>query len=521
MEGSVPGTYNAAVDLLDRRVAEGDGERPAIIDDRETVSYAQLADRAARVTALLAALGVRAEERVMLCMHDTADFPAVFLGAIRGGVIPVPVNTVLTADDYGFYLADSRARVLFVSEPLWPTLAAAVARVESPPRVVLVASPVGGAPDDAAPLPRLGALLADQPPAPAAAHTHRDEVAFWLYSSGSTGTPKGTLHLHSHLMATARLYAQPVLGIGRDDVVFSAAKLFFAYGLGNALTFPFSVGATAVLMAERATPAAVMARLRRHPVSIFHGVPTLFASILAGDEMLPDERRPRVCTSAGEALPEHIGQRWQARFGSEILDGIGSTEMLHIFISNRHGQVRYGTSGVPVPGYEVKLVDDSGAPVADGEEGALWVRGPTSAVGYWNRRGRSLDTFHGPWTRTGDRYRRAADGTYTFAGRADDMLKVGGVWVSPFEVESALSTHPAVVEAAVVGRADADGLIKPQAFVVLRPDHAPDDALAQDLKAHVKQRLAPFKYPRWIEFVTELPKTATGKIQRFRLRTPP
>ena len=319
-------------------------------------------------------------------------------------------------------------------------------------------------------------------------------------------------------MRTAALYAQGVLGIREDDRVYSAAKLFFAYGLGNALTFPMSVGATAILTAERVTPAVVARIMKEHDPSIFGGVPTLFASLLnAGDAFAPSKSL-RVSTSAGEALPPHVGNAWTEKTTTHILDGIGSTEMLHIFLSNRHGDVRYGTSGKAVPGYELKIVDDDGKPVADGEEGSLWVSGTTAAISYWNQRERSMQTFQGSWTKTGDRYVKDADGYYTYSGRADDMLKVGGIWVSPFEVESALAAHGAILEAAVVGHADEQGLVKPKAFVVLKDASREGEALVTELKAFVKEKLAPYKYPRWIEVVKELPKTATGKIQRFRLR---
>jgi benzoate-CoA ligase family protein len=313
------------------------------------------------------------------------------------------------------------------------------------------------------------------------------------------------------------LYGQNVLGIGPEDVAFSAAKLFFAYGLGNALTFPLYVGAAAVLMAERPTPQSVMARLKAHRPTIFYGVPTLYGAILAEPGAVDPAVAGslRACVSAGEALPEELGKRWRQRFGVDILDGLGSTEMLHIFLSNRPGDVRYGTSGKPVPGYEVKIVDEKGEPVRPGEVGDLLVNGPSASPAYWNNRARSLATFLGPWTRTGDKYFQDADGYYVYAGRSDDMLKVSGNWVSPFEVESALVAHPAVLEAAVVGHPDADRLIKPKAFVVLR-DGA--QATAEELQRFVKDRLAPYKYPRWVEFASELPKTATGKIQRFKLR---
>jgi benzoate-CoA ligase len=325
--------------------------------------------------------------------------------------------------------------------------------------------------------------------------------------------------MHSSLISTAELYAWPILGIREDDVVFSAAKLFFAYGLGNGLTFPLSVGATTVLMAERPTPAAVFARLKKHQPTIFYGVPTLFAALLASPELPQrDELQVRLCTSAGEALPADIGRRWTEHFGVEILDGLGSTEMLHIFLSNRAANVHYGTSGTPVPGYELRVLGDDGHPVAQGQVGELQISGPTSAMAYWNNCQKSRDTFQGPWTRSGDKYSIDGEGFYVYAGRTDDMLKVSGIYVSPVEVESALITHPAVLEAAVIGKKDDAELIKPVAYVVLKAGCAASEGLAEELRQHVKSRLAPYKYPRWIEFIDELPKTATGKIQRFKLR---
>ena len=512
----LPRDYNAAYDLLQRHVIEGRGDRVAVIDDDGRYTYRAVAERALRAAGALAGLGVVAEQRVALCMLDSVDFVATFLGAIALGAVPVPLNTLLTADDYAYLVRDMRAAALIGSDALLGKLgpAAAAARTACGCETAL-----GG---DLGKLPSWRRLIEQASPIEAFAATTPDDVAFWLYSSGSTGKSKGAMHLHASLMWTAALYAQPVLGIRPDDIVYSAAKLFFAYGLGNALTFPFSVGATAVLSAERPTPATVMRVMRERQPTIFGGVPTLFAALLA-DPVLSREstsRALRLSTSAGEALPRHIGERWRERMGTDILDGIGSTEMLHIFLSNRPGDIHYGTTGRPVPGYDCELRGDDGRPVADGEEGALWVRGPSSCIAYWNDRARSLAAFHGPWTRTGDRYTRAADGTWTYGGRADDMLKVGGIWVSPFEVESALAAHPAVLETAVVGADDSDGLTKPKAFVVLRDPGAHTDhaAVIAELKTFVKTALAPFKYPRWIDIVTELPKTATGKIQRFKLR---
>ncbi|WP_205633760.1 benzoate-CoA ligase family protein [Labilithrix luteola] len=514
---SLPRRYNAAIDFVDRHLVEGRADRVAFIDDSGPTTYRALADRSARCAALVRSFGIEAEQRVLLCLLDTADFPALFFGILRTGAVAVPINTLLTIDDYAFMLEDSRARLVFVSDALLPKMEAPVARLSSPPRIVVVRSPLGG---PAGEHPPLDALLETSAPMQEVAPTTSDDVAFWLYSSGSTGRPKGAVHLHAHLVHTAALYGTAVLGVRPGDVVFSAAKLFFAYGLGNAMTFPLHVGATAILLAERPTPAVVMRVLRAHCPTIFCGVPTLFAAILADASLAEEGGSPRLraSISAGEALPKHVGEKWRARFGSDILDGIGSTEMLHIFLSNRHGDVRYGTSGKPVPGYDVKLVDDADQPVATGEEGSLWVRGPSCCVAYWNQRERSLSTFHGPWTRTGDRYVRDADGYYTYAGRADDMLKVGGIWVSPFEVESALAAHDAVLEAAVVGDADADGLVKPRAFVVLKGGREGSPELEAELKAFVKGNLAPYKYPRWVVFLSELPKTATGKIQRYKLR---
>ena len=352
-----------------------------------------------------------------------------------------------------------------------------------------------------------------------AADTAADEMAFWLYSSGSTGRPKGTVHTHANLHWTAELYGKPVMGLTENDVMFSAAKLFFAYGLGNALTFPLSVGATTILMAERATPPAVFLRLIEHRPTIFCGVPTLYAAMLSSPELPRREAVAlRRCISAGEALPREVGERFAARFGCDILDGIGSTEMLHIFLSNLPGHVRYGTTGKPVPGYDVELRGEDGLPVGDDAIGDLYIRGPSAALMYWESRERTLATFQGPWTKSGDKYTRGSDGYYTYAGRSDDMLKVSGQYVSPFEVEAALMRHDAVQEAAVVGRTGSDGLTKTLAYVVLKPGQGGDAQLAQALQAFVKDQLAPHKYPREIRFLPELPKTATGKIQRFKLR---
>jgi benzoate-CoA ligase len=501
----LPREYNAAVDLVERNLAAGRGAKPAYIDDLGTCTYAELAERVDRAANALRALGIEREQRIAIAMLDGCDWPALFLGAIKAGIVPVAMNTLLTPADYEYQLRDSRARVLFVSGPLLKNFESI--RTPDLRRIIVAGS-------------ELTELLAAAPAQAEAAPSTRDDMCFWLYSSGSTGAPKGTVHLHSHLAYTAELYARPVLGIRESDVVFSAAKLFFAYGLGNALTFPLSVGATTILMSERPTPDSVFKRLIENRPTIFYGVPTLFAALLASPAFPSREALAlRVCASAGEALPADIGRRWTERTGTEILDGIGSTEMLHIFISNRPGEVRYGTTGKPVPGYEVRLVDDQGNLVTKPDElGELQISGPTAALMYWNQRERTKNTFHGPWTRSGDKYSVDQDGYYTYGGRSDDMLKVSGIYVSPVEVESALITHESVLEAAVVGAEDETKLVKPKAYVVLRAGVSPSEALKDTLQQHVKGRLAPYKYPRWIEFLPELPKTATGKIQRFKLR---
>jgi benzoate-CoA ligase len=512
-EVDIPERFNAAHDLIERNLRAGRANKLAVIDDVGTYTYASLADRARRFASMLIDLQLTRGDRVIVCLRDGIDFHTAFLGAILAGVVPVPINTLLAPGDYAYMLEDSEAVALVVSDALWPQLESGARHARYLEHVLVSGSAsVEGT-------HALEPLLASVPPAPEPAETSSGEPCFWLYSSGSTGRPKGTVHMHASLIQTAALYAQATLGLDEDDVVFSAAKLFFAYGLGNALTFPLSVGATSVLMAERPTPASIGLRLRAHRPTVFSGVPTLFASLLASGELPPrSELALRVCNSAGEALPADVARRWLDRTGVEIIDGIGSTEMLHIFISNRPGQLCYGTLGTPVRGFEAKIVDDGGVEVGPGETGELLVCGPSAARLYWKQPERTERTFQGAWTRTGDRFRIDEKGNYVYAGRADDMLKVGGIYVSPIEVESTLVAHAAVEEAAVVGKEDQDQLIKPIAFVVLAKGFTASDALIAELKAFIRSELAPYKYPRWIEFVDELPKTATGKIQRFKLR---
>jgi benzoate-CoA ligase family protein len=513
----IPRQYNFAADILQRNLDAGRAEKAAFIEHRQdgprSLTYGELAERVERFGHGLRALGLRREERVLLCLLDTIDWPTAFLGAIKAGIVPVPVNTLLTEDDYRFMLEDSRARLLVVSEELYPKFAKTLATMTEPPRVI-----VSGA--DAHGHASFEALLASMAEEAFTAPTVCDDICFWLYTSGSTGKPKAAVHTHAALKLTDDLYGKPYLGIGEGDVCFSVAKLFFAYGLGNALTFPMSAGATTVLLPQRPTPEAVADLLRKHGVTVFYAVPTFYAALLASAAAPPaTDLKLRCCVSAGEALPADVGRRFRERYGVDILDGIGSTEMLHIFVSNSTGEVKYGTTGKPVPGYDVRLLDDDGNAVeAHGEMGELQVRGPTSALMYWNNREQSRTTFLGEWTRSGDKYLRDEQGYYVYCGRRDDMLKVGGIYVSPFEVEAALQSHPEVLEAAVVGWPDADTLIKPKAFVVLKAPDKAGESLKLALQEHCREKLAPFKYPRWLEFRAELPKTATGKIQRFKLR---
>jgi 4-hydroxybenzoate-CoA ligase len=511
--------YNAVVDFVDANVARGLGDKTAFTDSARSLTYAQLQEGTYRFAAALRALGLREENRIILLFHDTVDYPVAFWGAMRAGIIPIPLNTLLTTEQYAYLFADSRAAATVVAAPLARTITLLRDRLPCL-RAVIATEATAEERADLRDVLFLDDMLAQADPAPHTAATMSDEVALWLYTSGSTGDPKAVKHVHTSPMATARLMGQGIIGIGEDDVAFSAAKLSFSYGLGNAMSFPMSVGASTVLLPDRPTPQAVLATLRRHRPTIFYGVPSLYAALLAHPEIGPGagSDRLRLCISAGEALPAHLGKRWREVVGVDVLDGIGSTEMLQTFLSNSPGDIRYGSTGKPVPGYEVRIVDEAGNELPHGEVGELMVRGPSAGEGYWNQRAKSRRTFAGEWTLTGDKYVRDPDGYHYYCGRTDDMFKVNGMWVSPFEVEAALTSHQAVLEAAVIGQADRDGLIKPKAFIVLKTGYDADAALLEALRMHVKERAGPWKYPRWIDFRSDLPRTATGKIQRFKLR---
>jgi benzoate-CoA ligase len=508
-----PDRYNFAADLMARSGHWPD--RGAYVDDHGAMTYRELMDRVRRCASGLESMGLRREDRVLLVMQDSHHWPVAFLGALYAGVVPVAVNTLLPASDYAYMIDHSGVRAVIVTDTLLPVVETALDYCQHDVRFFLVSGVLPA--KTVVPGVAFEPFLAAHPPREQPAGTRADDMAFWLYSSGSTGRPKGTVHAQGSLYWTAELYGKGVLDLRTEDTCFSAAKLFFAYGLGNSLSFPLSVGATTILMAGRATPEAVIDRWLKHRPTVFFGAPTGYAALLASPA-LPgrDQVALRLCSSAGEALPEDIGRRFSARFGIDVCDGIGSTEMLHIFLSNAPGRVRYGTTGWPVPGYDIELRGEDGQPVTRGETGELFIRGPSSAVMYWANRQKSRDVFQGMWTRSGDRYLQNEDGSYSCVGRADDMFKVSGQFVSPVEVEGALIQHPAVLESAVVGLPDADGLIKSKAFVVLKPGRQVNESELQDF---VKVRLAPWKYPRSIEFVSELPKTATGKIMRYRLRS--
>ena len=509
---TLPAQFNVATWFVDRNVAQGRGAAPAFRCEGRTLTYADVLERVNRTGNALRQLSLGAGDRVLLLCLDGPEFVGSFWGAIKVGAVAVPVNTLLRADDWLYCLEDSGAKVVVVSAPLLPAAEPALARARQV-KHVLVAGAASGA--HLSYEERLEGASADL----AAATTSRDEPAFWLYSSGSTGVPKAAVHLHHDMVVCAEAFARQVLGIRATDKVFSAAKLFFAYGLGNAGYFPASVGAQSVLYPHRVTPEAAFDVITRHRPTLFFATPALYAGMLALKEApSPDLGSLRLCVSAGEALPADLFMRWRDRFGVEIIDGIGTTEALHMFLSNRPGAVRPGSSGRPVPGYEAVIVDDQARPVPRGEIGNLRIKGDSIMAGYWNQQEKTRATLFGPWIATGDKYYEDEDGYFWYCGRSDDMLKVSGAWVSPVEVEGALVSHPAVLQAAVVGDKDGEGLVKPRAFVVLKEPAQASDALAEELKAFVKGRLAPYKYPRWIEFRTELPMTATGKIQRFKLR---
>ena len=515
--------FNMVTPLLDRHVLEGRGDRPALRLDEGVITYEELRRLANRAGNALRDAGVEPEQRVALLLPDGIELVATFLGAMKIGAVPVPLNTLAPPDLLAYFLDDSRARALVAT----PTLVGRVLEGDPEPRYSMLRTVfvVGGVPNQGAgwlDARSYEAALAAASAELEAFPTGADEPCYWLYSSGTTGPPKGTVHLHGDMLACVTPYAEEVVGMGPDDVTFSVARLFFSYGLVNSLFLPLLAGASAVLTPDRPEPGRVLGLLRRHRPSLFFSVPTSYAALATALEGGENADRPfgsvRLAVSAGEPLPAPLYRRWVNLTGVELLDGIGSTEVGYIFCSNRPGQIRPGSSGVAIGDHRLRIVDEQGRDVGQGVSGELLVRTESTALHYWNRRADSKQTFVGEWLRTGDRYRRDADGFYWYLGRTNDVFKVAGQWVSPLEVESCLLEHPTVLECAVVAEEDASGLVKAIAYVVGRPNAA---VSATELQAHVKQRLQPHKYPRRVIVVDELPKTATGKIQRYKLRAQP
>jgi benzoate-CoA ligase family protein len=523
----IPQVFNAATYFVDRNVTLGRGANIAIECGDSRLTYADVQRNVNRCGNALLRLGVRPEERVLLLLHDGPEFVYSFFGAMKIGAVPVPLNTLWKPNDYQYVIEDTRATVLIVTSALLPVIQGIPLRDRGSLRHIIVTGTSEA--HESTHTHTLFALLLQRGSTELEAlPTSRDAPAFWLYSSGSTGMPKGCVHLHHDMVVCAKLFGEGVLGIRVEDRCFSVPKLFFAYGLGNALTFPFAVGATAILWPGPPAPQQVYTVIERTRPTLFFSVPTGYGMMLAqsppdrpGDRHDYDLSSLRLAVSAGEALPAALYDRFKQRFGVDIIDGIGSTEVLHMFISNRPGAIRPGSSGLVVPGYEARLLDDEGAPTPAGTIGNLWIKGDSVCAFYWNQHEKTKDTIQGHWIRTGDKYTQDADRYYWYAGRTDDMLKVGGLWVSPIEVENALMAHPAVLECGVIGREDHDGLVKPMAFVVLRGGTAASEETGKELQQFVREQLAEYKRPRWVEFLAELPKTATGKIQRYRLRQRP
>jgi len=520
----LPEFFNMTAYFIDRNIRQGRGHKVAIYTDYRNYTYNDVQKMINKTANGMRDLGVRIEDKIMILMLDIPQFYAMFWGSIRIGAIPIPVNTMMTADDYEFYLNDSRARVLAISEEILPVINQIKGDLAYLRDIVIISETEGARIPFKQKYKRATTDIKT-------AFTTKDDVGFWLYSSGSTGSPKGAIHSQYDMVVTSEAYASKVLEINEEDIIFSAARMFFSYGLGNSVCFPMYAGCSVVLNSQPPKPENVFGHLKKYRPTIFFGVPTLYGQMLEYQRRIDNEEgvepdpnsdhalsSVRICVSAGESLPTDIYNRWKKRYGVDILDGIGSTEIGHIFLSNSPTELRPGSTGKPVPGYEIKILSDEGDEVDQGEIGTLMVKGESAAQMYWRKRDKSRKTMVGEWINTGDKYYMDEDGFYWCAGRSDDMLKVGGIWVSPLEVENCLVEHPAVLESAIIGQNDSKGLTKPKAFVILRDEAAPSDELAEELKKWVLDRLAKYKYPRWIEFVKELPKSSTGKIQRFKLR---
>jgi len=509
----VPDQFNLVGHFVDRHVREGRGEKVAIISANRRLTYSEVAEEVNRIGNSLLRLGVQEEQRVLLVLPDSPEFVAAYFGTMKIGAVAVPTSTALRANDYAAFLEDSRAKVAIVHSTLLPQFQPAVSGQRYCKHVIVCGEPVDG-------YMHWDQFLNAASPQLDAAPTSKDESAFWLWTSGSTGRPKAAVHLHRDWIYCCEYYARGVLDIQTSDVTFSSSKLFHAYGLGSGLMFPFHVGATTVLYPGKPTAKTILETAQSNRPTLFFSVPTLYAAMLqeAERESSYDLRSVRLAASAAEPLPAEIFRRWKERFGVEILDGIGSTEVLHIYLSARAGYVRPGSTGQAVPGYELALVDDAGQTVPAGAMGDLMVAGPSTAQRYWNRQDLTQSRIRGRWFFTGDKYTVDQDGYYWYAGRSDDMFRVSGQWVSPIEVECALIEHPRVLEAAVVPFEEETGIQTSKAFVVLAKGHVGGAELIRELQDFVKQRITPYKYPRHIEFLEELPKTAAGKLLRYKLR---
>ncbi len=505
--------FNAATLFVDRHIPEGREDKVAIYYLDEQITYREVQEKVNQTGNALKELGIGLEDRVMLLLLDCPEFAYSFFGAMKIGAVPVPTNTLLKPSDYEYLLNDSRAKVIVVSDELLGNITAISDNLIYLRHIIVVGKP-------AEKLLSYNDIIKDKSTELETANTGKDDAAFWLYSSGTTGFPKGAVHLHHDMAFAAEHYAKGVLKINENDLTYSVAKLFFAYGLGNGLYFSFYVGASTVLSPQRPLPEHVYDTITRYKPTLFFGVPSSYTAMLQveGAKEKYDLSSIRYCASAGEALPKVIFERWLEKYNIEILDGIGSTEILHIFISNLPGEVKPGSTGKIVPGYEAKIIDVDGSLVPVGEVGTLMIKGHSIAAYYWNKHDKTNETFIGEWINTGDKYSQDEDGFFWYVGRGDDMIKAGGIWVSPVEVEYALMEHPAVLESGVIGSGDVDGLIKPKAFIVLNEGFEPSPELAKELSTFVKNKIAAYKFPRWIEFVPDLPRTATGKMQRFKLR---
>ena len=509
---------NASLFFVDRHVDSHIKEKKAFIEygsDQKFITYENLYEQSSKLRHFFSKFKINREDRVVILMQDVISYPIIFWGCLKSGVIPVLLNTLLSSEVVSEIIDNSRANAVFISTGLLSSFENSLKKNPNIKQIIEVGTKISNYINFDEEIQKCSTKDTIK--------CSRDEVAFWLYSSGSTGQPKGVKHVHGSLEYTYKTYGKQVLKIEENDIVFSVAKLFFAYGLGNAMTFPMSVGATTILLPERPTPEVVISLLNDFNVTTFFAVPTIFSAILdfITSKNFGGFKNLKLSVSAGEALPENIGKKWYELTSTHILDGIGSTEMLHIFLSNKIDDLEYGTTGVAVPGYELKLLDENNKVIKNNDIGELLVKGESSADGYWNMREKSKKTFEGEWTRTGDKYIRNNNGKYIYCGRTDDMFKVSGIWVSPFEVEQAILNHEDVLESAVVPEVDHEGLVKSKAFIILKEEAKDKDnieKIEKSIKEIVKEKIGLWKYPRSIEFVNNLPKTATGKIQRFKLR---